>query len=70
MENKAATAKNISTLRVAKAELTSGDTSGKVYMMLSEGGVAFLTKRSVAEARVDKMIQQEVARQPVEEPTY
>ena len=61
---------SISTLRVAKAELTSGDTSGKVFMRLSEGSVAFLAKRAVAEARVDKMIQREIARQPVEKPPH
>jgi len=36
-----------------------------VYMRLSPGSVAFLTKRSVVEARVSKMIQQEVAKNPV-----
>ena len=51
-------------LRVAKAELTSGDTTGKVYMRLSEGSVAFLTKRPVVEARVKKMIEFEVAKGP------
>jgi hypothetical protein len=56
---------DISTLRVAQAELISGDTSGKVYVRLSEGAVAFLTKRPVAEARVKKMIQQEISKQPV-----
>ena len=56
----------ISTLRVAQSELSSGDTSGKVYMRLSTGSVAFLTKRSVVQARVDKMIQQEIAKHPVQ----
>ena len=54
----------ITALRVAKSELTSGDTSGKVYMRLSPGSVSFLTKRSVVEARVSKMIQQEIAKDP------
>ena len=58
-------AENIATLRVAQAELSSGDTSGKVYMRLSPGSVAFLTKRSVVQARVDKMIQQEIMKHPV-----
>ena len=56
----------ITTLRVAQAELSSGDTSGNVYMRLSPGSVAFLTNRSVVEARVDKMIQQEIAKHPVQ----
>lgn len=54
----------ISTLRVTKSELTSGDTAGKVYMRLSAGSVAFLTKRTVVEARVSKMIEQEINRNP------
>jgi hypothetical protein len=54
----------ITTLRVAQAELTEGDTTGKVYMRLSKGAVAFLTKRSVVEARVQKMIEIETIKDP------
>lgn len=43
---------DLSALRVAQAELISGDTSGKVYMRLSPGSVAFLTDRSKAKEKV------------------
>lgn len=65
-EAKTAKTIGITTLRVTKSELTNGDTSGKVYMRLSKGSVAFLTKRSVVEARINKMIQQEVMKNPVQ----
>ena len=64
--NDANNADTLPKLRVAKSELASGDTTGKVYMRLSEGSVAFLTKRTVAEARVCKMIQQQIAKNPVQ----
>jgi hypothetical protein len=40
---------DIERMRVIQAELVGGDTSGQVYMRLSEGGVAFLTDRGKAE---------------------
>jgi hypothetical protein len=40
---------DIERTRVIQAELVSGDTSGQVYMRLSEGGVAFLADRGKAE---------------------
>jgi hypothetical protein len=43
---------DITTLRVAQSELVSGNTSGKVYVRLSEGGVAFLTPRDEAESQI------------------
>jgi len=64
-QGKETSEEKLTALRVAQAELISGDTTGKVYMRLSPGSVAFLTKRSVVEARVSKMIQQEVAKNPV-----
>lgn len=60
---KVATANNsrdISTLRVAQAELSSGDTTGKVYMRLSPGSVAFLKDRSDVKQKVSAQIRQAV----------
>ena len=42
----------ISELRVAQSELVSGNTSGKVFVRLSEGAVAFLTDRPKAQEQV------------------
>jgi hypothetical protein len=47
-----ASSPDIPTLRVAQAELMSGDTSGKVYVRLSEGSVAFLVDRPQAQSEV------------------
>jgi hypothetical protein len=44
--------RKISELRVAQAELVSGNTQGRVFMRLSPGAVAFVTDRKVAEERV------------------
>jgi hypothetical protein len=43
----------IAALRVAQSELSSGNTSGNVYIRLSEGAVAFLTTRSNAKEEID-----------------
>lgn len=50
----------ISALRVAQGELISGDTSGKVYMRLSPGSVAFLTDRPQAQEKVASQLRQAV----------
>jgi hypothetical protein len=44
--------KRLVALRVAQAELRSGDTSGKIFVQLSEGAAMFLTDRSVAQEKV------------------
>jgi hypothetical protein len=51
---------DISTLRVAQSELLGGDTSGKVYMRLSPGSVAFLKDRSEVKQRLSGQIRQAV----------
>ena len=43
-------------LRVAQAELCSGDTTGSVYTQLSPGAAMFLTDRAVALENVTKEI--------------
>lgn len=48
----------VNTLRVAKAELSSGNVQGKVFCRLSEGAVAFQTERSEAIAKVSRDLQQ------------
>jgi hypothetical protein len=42
----------VTELRVAQSELVSGDKSGKVFVRLSEGAVAFLTDRPKAQEQV------------------
>jgi hypothetical protein len=62
MNNQAQTtgSSDLSALRVAQAELMSGDTSGKVYVRLSPGSVAFLTERSKVEEKVSIQLRQAV----------
>jgi hypothetical protein len=50
----------ISERRVAQTELVSGDTTGKVYMRLSEGAVGFLIDRSKAKAEIATRLRQEI----------
>jgi hypothetical protein len=50
----------ISELRVAQTELVSGDTTGKVYMRLSDGAVGFLIDRSKAKAEIATRLRQEI----------
>lgn len=45
-------------LRVAQAELSSGDTTGKVFMQTSPGAAMFLTDREVAKEKVAAEIRQ------------
>lgn len=46
--------KKINELRVAQAELTSGNTEGKVFVRLSSGAVGFRIERQEAQERVTK----------------
>lgn len=54
------TSRDISALRVAQAELISGNTSGKVFIRLSPGSVAFLTDRPKAQEKIAKQLRQAV----------
>ena len=45
-------------LRVAQAELSSGDTTGKVFMQASPGAAMFLADRKVAKEKVAAEIRQ------------
>ncbi len=51
---------SVAELRVSQQELRSGAQSGKVYMQHSPGAVAFLTERHVADARVSRMLRNEL----------
>ena len=53
-------------LRVADAELQSGKTSGRTFLQYSPGAVAFLTDRPVVQARVSRLIQEQVTAPPIE----
>mmetsp|Transcript_27868 Transcript_27868/g.46090 ORF Transcript_27868/g.46090 Transcript_27868/m.46090 type:complete len:87 (+) Transcript_27868:177-437(+) len=46
--------------RVAQAELVSGNTTGKVYVRLSDGAAAYLTDRPKAKAHVSNMLRREI----------
>jgi hypothetical protein len=48
----------LSELRVAQQELHSGQQSGRVFLQLSPGSVAFPLDRSVAQARVERRLQE------------
>ena len=48
----------VNTLRVAKAELTSGNVSGHVFYRLSGGAVAFRTERPTVVAKVSEGLRQ------------
>jgi hypothetical protein len=48
----------LSELRVAQQELHSGQQSGRVFLQLSPGSVAFPLDRSVAQARVERRRQE------------
>ena len=48
----------VTALRVAQSELSSGNTSGKVFMRLSSGSVAFPVERQVAEKTVANELHQ------------
>lgn len=51
---------SLAELRVSQQELHSGAQTGKVYVQHSAGAVAFLTERHVAEARVSRMLRNEI----------
>jgi len=50
----------INELRVAQAELDSGNTDGEVYLRLSEGAVAFCTQRQSVQQHVDQHLRSAV----------
>lgn len=54
--NKQTTKQQIQELAVAKSELTSGDTTGLVYVQPSPGAVFFVTSRMEALRGVDEKI--------------
>jgi hypothetical protein len=51
---------SVTELRVAQSELISGDKSGKVFVRLSEGAVAFLTERPKAQEQVSTKLRRAV----------
>ena len=52
--------RDIAPLRVAQSELVSGDTTGKVYMRLTPGSVAFLKDRPKVQEKLSAQIRQAV----------
>lgn len=57
------TASRLEALRVAQAELNSGDQSGKVFVQTSPGAAMFFADRSVAKEKVASEIRQIVLRE-------
>lgn len=57
--------RSVQELRVADQELSSGDQTGKVFVQLSSGAVAFLTDRDVAQARVSRHLRKAIDASPV-----
>jgi hypothetical protein len=51
---------SVTELRVAQSELVSGDKSGKVFMRLSKGAVAFRTERPKAQEQVSTKLRRAV----------
>jgi len=56
-------ASRLEALRVAQAELSGGDTSGRVFVQHSPGAAMFLTDRAVAKEKVASDIRQIVLRE-------
>jgi hypothetical protein len=54
------TTTSLEELRVAQAELCSGDTGGRVYTQVSKGAVLLLTDRTLALQQVSRKIRQEL----------
>jgi hypothetical protein len=52
--------RSIAELRVAQSELVSGDTTGKVYVRLSEGAVGYLTDRAKVKADIATSLRQKL----------
>lgn len=50
-------------LRVAQSELRSGNTSGRVFMRLSNGSAPLLTSRHKAEEAVSSQLRKELLKQ-------
>ena len=58
--------RDIAPLRVAQSELVSGDTTGKVYMRLASGSVAFLKDRPKVQEKLSAQIRQAVLEEATE----
>lgn len=54
----------IQVLRVSDRELGSGDTTGRVWLQLSRGSVAWPMDRTVAQARVSRKLLAAIEEQP------
>ena len=50
-------------LRVAQAELRSGNKTGKVFSRVSDGAVAFCVPRSQADAEVSSLLRKELLKE-------
>ena len=50
-------------LRVAQAELRSGNQTGRVFCRVSEGAVAFCVPRSQAEKEVSSLLRKELLKE-------
>lgn len=48
--------RDLEELRVSKQELLSGNRTGSVFVRFSPGSASFLVSRSVAEARIDRLL--------------
>ncbi len=59
--------RSLEELRVAQAELSSGNTSGQVYHRLSPGAALLLSDRSLVQAKLAEQILKAVAADPVAE---
>ena len=59
-------AATLAALRVAQAELCSGNTNGAVYIQLSPGAAMFRTDRVVALEKVSKEVSQVIQRDVME----
>ena len=59
-------AASLEALRVAQAELCSGNTNGAVYIQLSPGAALFRTDRVATLEKVSKEIQRVIQRDEVE----
>ena len=54
---------DIERLRVIQAELSTGNTSGQVFMQLSEGSAFLLTERSIVKEKVTSALGQKTKSQ-------
>jgi len=58
--------RDIAPLRVAQSELVSGDTTGRVYMRLNPGSVAFLKDRPKVQEKLSAQIRQALSDEAIE----